>query len=190
MYLDDAVQATAGFEGRVNWMYLDTTRTVTVGVGQSIQSARQALKYPFQRPDASLASSDEILAEYATVMEMMPGNVAKAYRRSSSLLLNNAAIDTIFRSTVVECAEELVHLFPDFDEYPDPIKVVLIDMDYNLGTTKLRRAYPLFCNAVKNHLWSVAALHCHRIGPAPERNVWTGEQFFRAIEEEERRQTA
>jgi len=180
MYLDDAVQTTAGFEGRIHWMYLDTAGVVTVGVGQAIPTPESALAYPFQRPNAEFASREEILAEYALVKGMLRGNVAKAYRRSTSLLLSDEAIDRTLRNTIATCVAELGQTFPQFHAFPDPARVALIDMAFNLGITKLRRNYPIFCKLVQQQEWAAASSHCHRIGPSEARNVWTKEQFLSA----------
>jgi len=180
MYLDDAVKTTADFEGRIHWMYLDTTKHVTVGVGQMIPTAQAALLYRFRRSNAEYATRDEILAEYETVKRMIPGHVAKAYRRSSSLLLADEDIDQALRKTMSTCVVELASLFPDFHDYPEPAKVALIDMRFNLGLTGLRLDFPDLCRLVEAQRWDAASLECHRIGPSEERNAWTKEQFLLA----------
>jgi len=180
MYLDDAVAATASFEGRIHWMYLDTNKqaTVTVGVGQMIPNAQAALRYRFRRPNAEVANNDEIVAEFTRVKEMRPGYSAKAYRRSDSLLLADEDIDEALRQTMSDCVVDLASLFPDFHDYPAPAKIALVDMCFNLGLTKLRLDFPKFCQAVKAQRWQAASVECHRIGPSEERNEWTKEQFL------------
>jgi GH24 family phage-related lysozyme (muramidase) len=179
-YLDEAVEIIVGFEGRVQWMYLDTVGVVTVGVGQALLTPASALAYPFQRPNAEFASREEILTEYATVKTMPRGKVAKAYRRSTSLLLADAAIDDKLRDTILNCVAELRVLFENFDTFPDPAKLGLIDMTFNLGMTKLRRGYPNFCGFVRQQMWKEASLRCHRTGPSDARNAWTMNQFVLA----------
>ena len=182
MYLDDAVAATASFEGRIHWMYLDTNEqaTVTVGVGQMVPTAQAALQYRFRRPNAEVADAAEILAEFARVQQMKPGYSAKAYRRSDSLLLADEDIDHALRQTMAACVADLASLFPDFHDYPEPAKVGLVDMRFNLGLTNLRLKFPKFCKLVKAQRWEAASLECHRIGPSEERNAWTKEQFLLA----------
>lgn len=185
-YIDKAVEVITGFEGRVHWMYLDTVGVVTVGVGQALPTATSALAYPFQRPNAEFASREEILAEYESVKAMPRGKVAKAYRRSTSLLLADDAIDKILRNSIqVGVIDELRILFASFDSFPDPAKLALIDMAFNLGITKLRRGYPNFCGLVKQQLWQAASSRCHRIGPSDERNAWTANQLLLAGKEED-----
>ena len=179
-YLDAAVEIITGFENRIHWMYLDTVGVVTVGVGQALLTPAMALAYPFQRPNAEYATREEILAEYATVKVMPRGRVAKAYRRSTSLLLSDAAIDDKLRDTISNCVMELLALFQNFASFPDAAKLGLIDMTFNLGVTKLRRGYPNFCGFVRQEMWKEAALRCHRIGPSEARNAWTANQFMLA----------
>lgn len=180
MYLDDAVTAIVGFEDRIHWMYLDTTGNVTVGVGQCLPTPDAALLYPFRRQSAEFATRDEILAQYETVKQMTPGHVPGAYRRFESLLLTDLDIDTILRNTLLRCAVELAALFPDFHDYPDPAKIGLIDMRFNLGLTRLREEFHAFCRAVSERRWDAAAAQCHRIQPSKGRNQWTREQFIHA----------
>jgi GH24 family phage-related lysozyme (muramidase) len=179
-YLDEAIEIISGFEGRAQWMYLDTVGIVTVGVGQALLTPSSALSYPFQRPNAEFATREEILAEYATVKVMPPGRVAKAYRRSTSLLLADTAIDDKLRESIQNCVADLLILFPKFDGFPDAAKLGLIDMTFNLGITKIRRGYPNFCGFVRQEMWKEASPRCHRIGPSEERNAWTANQFLLA----------
>ena len=180
MYLDDAVAAITGFEGRIQWMYLCTADQVTVGTGEMIPTAHAALSYPFRRPNAEFSNAEEILAEFDRVSKMPSGYTAKSYRRSGSLLLADEDIDKALQQTVKTCVSDLASLFPNFHDFPDPAKVALIDMRFNLGFTKLRVEYPKLCQWVKAQRWEAASLECHRIGPSEERNAWAKEQFLLA----------
>jgi GH24 family phage-related lysozyme (muramidase) len=181
MYLDDAVAKISSFEGRIHWMYLDTRGNVTTGVGQMIPNAISAMEYPFRRSNAELATMDEIAAEFKLVQALKPGLVAAAYRRMSSLLLDDASINIILRATLAESASELSRLFPLFYTYPDPAKVALLDMQFNLGSSKLAHKFSGFCRAVNLLRWPLAAQQCHRLDIAQERNDWTIEQFHQCV---------
>lgn len=180
MYLDDAVAATAGFEGRIQWMYLDTANQVTVGVGEMLLTGHDALFHRFRRPNAEYADRAEILAEFQRVKQMTPGYTAKSYRRSDSLLLADEDIDKALRHAIRSCASDLAALFPDFHEYPDAAKIALIDMRFNLGLTGLRQKFPKLCLLVTAQRWDEASLECHRLDLSDERNAWTKEQFLLA----------
>jgi GH24 family phage-related lysozyme (muramidase) len=180
MYLDDAVQATAGFEGRIHWMYLDTKGNVTVGVGQLLPTPDAASEFRFRRHTAEFATQAEIRAEFVLVRDMKAGLVPLSYRRFSSLLLASEDIDSNLSSTMADCVLELGKLFPDFQAYPDPAKIALLDMRFNLGITRLREEFPKFCALVKAQNWLGACLESRRQDIAAHRNDWTAEQFMLA----------
>jgi GH24 family phage-related lysozyme (muramidase) len=64
--------------------------------------------------------------------------------------------------------------------FPDPAKLGLLDMVYNLGVTGLFRGFPTFMNHVQDENWAGAATQCHRNGPSLQRNDWTCQQFLAA----------
>jgi hypothetical protein len=177
MYLDAAVKAISGWEGRANWMYLDSRGNVTIGVGQLIASAQDAIPFHFRRPNADFATNAEIEQEYNLVKTMFPGHVAAAYRRSNSLLLPDTDIDLILKRTLIECAADLSHQFADFVDFPDAVKLALLDMRFNLGERGLETDFPRFCIAVESQQWDAAGALCQRRGPNAARNAWTRTQF-------------
>ncbi|HEV8189463.1 MAG TPA: hypothetical protein VGP83_17040 [Pyrinomonadaceae bacterium] len=181
MYLDDAVEQVSIWEGRVHWMYLDTRGNVTAGVGQMLPNIMSAVKLPFRRPNAELAETDEIIADFGIVKALKPGMIAAAYRRSASLLLDDATINITLRATLAESAVELANLFPMFYTYPLAAKVGLLDMHFNLGATKLGHEYTGFCKAVNLQRWSIAAQQCHRKGISDARNDWARKQFSQCV---------
>jgi GH24 family phage-related lysozyme (muramidase) len=180
MYLDDAVTAIGKFEGRIAWMYLDTLGNVTTGIGQMIPTVADALRYPFHKPSGEQAKNSDIEAEYTRVKQMQRGLLARAYRTPDALLLSDDDINYSFKNTLINAAVELTVVFPDYPEYPDPAKVALLDMRYNLGITKLRNEFVNFCAAVRQRRWPVAAQECHRADQPAARNQWAAEQFFLA----------
>lgn len=180
MYLDDAVMAIGKFEGRIPWMYLDTAGNVTVGIGQMIANAGDALRFPFRKANGELANNQDIEREFAIVHAMTKGLVAQAYKRADSLVLMEENINQIFRDTLARCESEIVSHFPEFAQFPDAAKVALLDMDYNLGLTNLRNEFPRFCSAVLTNRWLLASSQCRRAGQPEARNQWTAENFLQA----------
>jgi GH24 family phage-related lysozyme (muramidase) len=181
MYIDDAITQISGFEGRVHWMYLDTRGNVTAGVGQMLPNAKSATKFPFRRPTAELANPGDILKEFALVKSMKPGLVAGAYRRAESLLLDDPSINAMLHGSLSASAGELAGLFPMFYTYPDAAKVALLDMHFNLGTTKLGHEYTGLCKAVNLQRWPIVSQQCHRMGISAARNDWTAAQFMLCV---------
>jgi GH24 family phage-related lysozyme (muramidase) len=169
------------FEGSIGWMYLDRKGNVTAGVGEVLISADAAVKIPFMRSNAELASDGEIRQDYARVKAMLPGLRAAAYRSPSALLLNGETITRLLNGKLIEKSEQLVALFPRFDRFPITVKTALLDMAFNLGVAGIVTKFPDFIESVHKENWSGAADNCKRLDVSNERNDWTRAQFFAAI---------
>ena len=66
---------------------------------------------------------------------------------------------------------------PGFEALPDPLKMALLDMAFNLGLKGLLDGYPRMLAAVQAGDGATAAAECHRNGIGDERNTWTAAQF-------------
>jgi hypothetical protein len=174
MYLDDAVTTITHFDPPIAWMYLDENGNVCVGTHHKIADAQTAADLPFSRWTAALATSDEIIHEFERVRMMRGGFMPSSYRRSDSLLLSKGASTKLLRDTLVSCAVVLSALFPDFDQYPDSVKIALLDMCYDVGVQHFDEK---FCEAVSKQNWALASTCCRRDDVASERNHWTRRQF-------------
>ena len=58
----------------------------------------------------------------------------------------------LLRNDIIRVEKELKEIFPDFDELPYNVKLVLIDMDFNLGKTRFL-TFKKMIQAVKNRDW-------------------------------------
>ena len=159
------------FEGSVPYMYLDTRGLVTVGVGHMIPSAADAKKLKFfHRKGRKHATPDEIATEYDRVDAMDQGHAASFYGPSAQLEMHQHEITSLLMHQIRGFETKLKANFPQFDTYPEDAQLGLLDMAYNLGTSKLISSFPTFCKAVKARDWKTAAAECHRNGPSDERN--------------------
>lgn len=61
---------TVWFEGPTCWMYLDVLGLVTTGYGNLINTPLAATALPWHRSDGSMATRDEIIAEWAAVRNL------------------------------------------------------------------------------------------------------------------------
>ncbi len=172
----------ARWEGRFAYMYLDTRGFVTVGVGKMLPdvAAAQALGF-VRRSDGQPATAAEIKADFERVKQQPMGRLAKTYKASTLLDLPDAAIDALLESTVAGFETSLSANFAGYEHYPACAKRALLDMVYNLGSSKLL-AFKNLKRAVEFGQWAVAAQECERRGPSAERNSWTREMFLKAAE--------
>lgn len=179
-YIDDSLAKLIHFEGSVRWMYSDSGGLVTTGVGEMLPNPAAACQLPFQN-SAGLAGADEIVADYQRVKAMQPGLPAASYYADSSLTLLVEDIQSILRKHLVYFDSALTQFYPGYLDFPEPIKLALLDLIFNLGVSKLEKTYPTFNAAVKRQDWTTAAAQCHRNGPAQERNDWARQQFLNAV---------
>ena len=176
-YIDDSLTNLKNFEGSVPWMYLDTRGLVTVGVGQMLPDAASAQSLAFVDSSGQPATPDAILADFKRVSGLAPAHSPGFYRVPTSLVLPPDAIDTLLMNRVTDFDSQLSARFPAYASFPDPAKLGLLDMIYNLGAAKLFGSFPHFMSCVDNQDWLGAAASCHRVGPSQARNDWTKQQF-------------
>jgi GH24 family phage-related lysozyme (muramidase) len=173
--------AGTGFEGNIPFMYLDTEGWVTAGVGQMIPDVNAAKRYHFVKPLGEKATAEEIERDYRRVHAMPAGKPAQTYRVQESLELSQDYIESILLNKLKECDSVLRrHYQPKYDRFPEPVKLALLDMIYNLGASKLFGQFAAFEKAVNAEDWRTAALECHRKhrGSTDNRNAWTRHQFL------------
>ena len=179
-YLDDSLAHLEIFEGTVPWMYLDTKGFITVGVGELLANADKAETLAFVDPDGEPSTQDAILEEFNRVSGLAPAKVAAFYRSPDSPVLPHAAIDTLLMNHLNFFDVQLAARFANYASFPDPAKLGLLDMIYNLGQVGLFQHFPHFMAAVDKQDWLGAAANCHRVGPSQARNDWTRQQFLAA----------
>jgi GH24 family phage-related lysozyme (muramidase) len=179
-YLDESVAQLEIFEGVIPWMYLDTKGFVTVGVGEMLPAASRAQALPFLDSNGNAVTPDAILAEYNRVVALAPAQPAGAYRANTSPTLSAASINGLLMTQVQYFDGQLIAQFANYAAFPDPAKLGLLDMIYNLGPRGLFVGYPTFMGYVNAENWAGAAGQCYRNGPSAARNTWTQQQFLAA----------
>jgi GH24 family phage-related lysozyme (muramidase) len=176
-YLDDSVAQLTIFEGSIPWMYRDTNGFATVGVGQMLPNAASAQALAFVDATGAPATPDAILADFQRVQALASAMKASAYRTATSLVLPGSTISALLTAKVQEFDGTLSAKFANYATFPDPAKLGLLDMIFNLGPRGLFSGFPTFMGYVQRTDWANAALQCRRVGPSPARNAWTAAQF-------------
>jgi GH24 family phage-related lysozyme (muramidase) len=186
-YIDQSIAQLKTFEGSVAWMYRDTVGLITVGVGNMLPDVHAALKLPFRvQSSGDLAGDMAVCQDFARVQQLAPGKLPKFYYEYEALILAEADIDALLASRLQGFEAQLRQQFPKYDAYPDPAKLALLDMAYNLGEGKLKATYPHLDQAVFGEDWDAAAGFCGRNVHNPAfdaRNDWTRDQFLAAVQE-------
>ena len=184
-YLD--VYLTTGiprWENTIPWLYKDSLGYFTTGQGIMLPNLAASLALPWQSNDLSTPATEAEIASDWNRVSLLPGDkVAGFYHTATSLMLKLADIQAISRSRVTALDAELAHDFPSYATAPDPAKIALLDMGYNLGEGKLRNTYPHFDAAFDASNWFLCAKECTRdAGNAgfKDRNAYTVALFTQA----------
>jgi len=177
-YLEQAIAQTTAFETAVPWMYRDTRGFVTAGIGYMLPDVASAQALAFVDRQGQIAPPAAIHADFTRVQTLAPGLSCQAYRSTDSLTLPEHAMTALLSNMIAANDLILRARLADYDGFPTPAKLALLDMLYNLGETKLFREYPLLLAAVNHQHWLTVSQQCHRAGPNSERNQWTRNQFL------------
>ncbi|MES1204579.1 MAG: hypothetical protein ABUS79_01455 [Pseudomonadota bacterium] len=171
-------------EGNISHMYLDTVGRVTVGIGNMLPTDAAARALPFtNRISRNNATAAEISADFRTISAQPWPRVARFYRASTALDLPDVQINLLFRQRIEGFQQELRDSYPDYDTYPDPVQLAMLDMAFNLGTAGLKRTWPRLNRAIDSEDWAQAALECNRPQGNASRNTAVKELFEKGAEE-------
>lgn len=164
----------AQYEGVVPHLYLDAKGYVTVAVGHLIQTVTDALKLRFiDAATKKLATPEQIKKEFETISKQPKNRVASFYRPHTRLILTPIRIGKLTNAHIAQFYKELKQIYPDFDRYPQEVRLALFDLIFNVGATNLRTAWPNFNKAIKAQDWQKAAAHSRRKPPvSAARNLY------------------
>jgi GH24 family phage-related lysozyme (muramidase) len=179
--IDGLMHVLPGFEGEVQYMYLDGVGKVTVGIGHMIPDVASAQSIPFvSRASGAAASAEEIETDFEAVAAAIKGQLPPAYQGVTSLSLPEGwANQDASQRLLNEFLPPLKTQYPDYDGYPQPAQEALLDMIYNLGAGGLAKYKQLKAAVVAGN-WQEASAQSHRNGIQQSRNDWTAQQFLAA----------
>lgn len=168
-------------EGCITHMYLDTVGKVTVGVGNMLPNSEAATELPFiVRDSGDVATDNEIITDFESVSDQEKEKLATSYKQFTKLDLPDNAIDELLDKRIANFESGLQRDFPDYDEYPEEVKLGLMDMAFNLGNSGLVNKFPTFTRAAREHDWEGCANECHRKDIADSRNQEVADLFSSA----------
>jgi GH24 family phage-related lysozyme (muramidase) len=169
------------YEGKINYMYLDSKGYVTVGVGHLLKDLASAQKLSFKKSNNMLASKDEIKADYEAVKKQPKNRLASFYKKHVKLKLSDLDINTLTNKHIDNFESELKRIFPQFSTYPSEVRLALFDIIFNVGMTDLNNKWPGLKKAVKAKDWFEAAKESNRKAPiSTERNKYVKDLFEKA----------
>lgn len=171
-------QDLLGSENRESNMYKDSQKYVTVGIGHKVPNEQHAVALhhgilPFSN-NGKPATDQDVIIDYQK---------AKAQGRGD-LEVQGTDIDALFNRDINQKINELraTMAFPDFESYPESVKLALLDMAFNVGATGLVTKFPNLTAAAKRRDWTTAANESNRPQVQPPRNQATLDKFNAAAQ--------
>jgi hypothetical protein len=136
-----------GFEGKVNWMYLDIEGYITTGVGNLIDSPYAASRLPWKHSDGSLASYGEVASEWVSLDNhrtqpkgteqqgsvAMSGGASGAMQALTTLRLSNQDVQDLFLSEMQSYEATIKSYFPGYDGWPADAQMFALAFGWAMG---------------------------------------------------------
>ena len=97
---------------------------------------------------------------------------ADAFENKTNIRISDAEVRGLAQNHMNNDLAHLRREFSDFDNFPLPLKEVLLDIQYNTGNLN-QRTWPNLYRAIRNHDVNGIVLNVHRRDVAQRRNNWT-----------------
>lgn len=162
------VPFTVAFEGGyIGWMFPDVEGKVSTGFGLLLEPVAMALALPWRRPDGSLASRKEIIADWSNVKNHP--NAARLGHKSvehiARLRLDREGLYQAFQGKLGHHDEYLRHRFQDFAEWPADAQLGAHSMAWACGPAAWDASnqvgFPKMAAALAVQDFSRACAECH-----------------------------
>ena len=178
------------YEGVKYHPYLDTKGYITVGGGANINNLNDFMKVNFTvngnpATDAQKLTGYNILNNMSKEMDsngnyLYANNKANFFKDKTNLRISE---QDAYNMAQLHMRNDLAHVrnqFSDFDTFPNPLKEVLLDIQYNVKGGLNKQNWPKLYEAIANHDVNGIARNVHRKDVGWERNDWA-ERMARSI---------
>ena len=175
------------YEDVIQHPYLDTKGYITTGGGANINNLNDFMKVNFT-VNGNPATDAQKLAGYNKLRDL--SNQKDMY---GNYLNRNQTADSFFDKTNLQLSEQdaynmaqnhmrndlayVRNQFSDFDTFPNPLKEVLLDIQYNTGGLN-RQNWPKLYDAIANHDINGIANNVLRKDIGDNRNNWATKQIY------------
>lgn len=159
-------------EGEVLYPYLDTKGNITVGIGENIDDLQAFLNTEFKiNGRAALREEKQHFYEVLKNLNKNGNLKAEAYQNKTPLTISKNLAEKMLKQHLKADMAFLKTQFTDFDVFPQALKEVLLDIEYNTGGLTRARWPKLYEAVEKKNLEGVKKET--RRKNLPKRNAWT-----------------
>lgn len=170
------------YEGKFNFLYLDSNGYVTVGVGHLLASKSAMSEVTMYKTKNGIPMEAASLAEKHNEYEVIKAKgqnnyTADHYKKFTTLIMKDDEISSllgkhvdIFYGNLTDVYKKIKGYADDFDNFPKEVQSALFDMIFNLGRSGLVNKFLNFNKAMKEGDWKAAAENSNRTGISSGRN--------------------
>jgi len=192
------------FEGLSRYPYLDSRGYITIGYGFNVHQFEVFVKLDLRTPDVNGVTAsyeikkrahgrltdrrNEILEKAKEKPDSDPYKSkpfqkleAKKYEDLTDVEMTDETADAMLRKLIDKFEEQLKNILSEFECFPLPAKLALMDMIFNLGKGKFLQFQRLI-DAARKRDWATAGEESRRRGVSDDRNRETKSLFDEAAE--------
>ena len=162
------------YENSKEFGYLDTKGNITTGVGKKVDDEESFYNINWQK-DGRDATKDEKSQAYEKFQEMKRNNEygqqygADYYKNKTDLKIKQDDIDRYLNEHLEKNIKQLQKTFPEFEDFPQGLQEVLIDICYNTGNVNSDK-WPNLHKAIKERDLPSIQKNVHRKDVSEDRN--------------------
>jgi len=150
-------------EGIVYNMYADVKNLITCGMGNLIDPKVGALSLPWQKPDGSLATYNEISAAWDAI-KRDPFSASRGWKYAArlpgnALRLSRPAVETFIFDKLRDNDRSLAKRFPNWENIPSDAQLAIHSMCWAMGPNFFS-GFPRFTSFIKAGDYKAAAEEC------------------------------
>ena len=161
--------------------YLDSKGYITTGAGANINNLNDFMKVNFNvngypATNAQKLSGYNVLRDLSNQKDiygnyLYANKTAEFFKDKTNLQISNQDAYNMAHSHMSNDLSHVRKEFTDFDTFPNPLKEVLLDIQYNTGGLN-KQNWPKLYNAINNRDVNEIADNVHRKDVGWERNDW------------------
>ena len=173
------------YEQIINFPYIDTKGTITVGPGKNVNTLEEFMKVKFDNlSEAEQEKYFYILRDMSMAVDKnnhfkYHNTKARDFEKYTPLRISDEESHRLAQNHMMNDLTHVRQQFSDFDAFPEPLKEVLLDIQYNTGNLT-RQNWPNLYQAIENKDVNGIIANVHRKDVGQERNDWA-ESMVRSI---------
>ena len=174
------------YEDVIPHPYLDTKGYITTGGGANINNLNDFMKVNFTvngypATDAQKLIGYNILRDLSKIQDAYGNYInhnrkAQTFENDTNLRISEQDAYNMAQNHMRNDLAHVRNQFSDFDSFPNPLKEILLDIQYNTGTLN-KQNWPNLYEAINNRDINGIANNVHRKDIGDNRNNWATKQI-------------